>query len=150
MGTTGIRKKFNQGLYNKADHKAKDVIRSYLQSKGKSLLESEENYFCDIEEEGGQSWEVEIKYSWKGEWPTAWKDVRIPYRKKRLLDKVGSDMLTFFVLNSECKKAWEIPGIVVEQANVVEVPNRYVPEGELFYSIEVSDAKLVDMNSKGE
>ena len=137
-----VRKKFSRTLYDKSDKKAKDVIRTYLQKKGHTLKKNEEKFSCDIEgEEHG--WEVEIKYSWKGDWPSSWEDVRIPYRKNRLLKQKGKENITFYVLNSECEQAWEITGEAVAAADQVEVPNRFVPEGELFFSILVSNATKI-------
>ena len=149
MKTNSIRKPFSRALYNKADGKAKNIIRAYLESQGHKLKRDEEKYYCDVEGEDGHGWEVEIKYAWSKEWPDNWKDVRIPHRKKRLLDKKGEDNITFYILNSICSQAWEIPGTVVANADVVEVPNKFVPNGELFFSILVSDVKkifLTDVN----
>tara|TARA_R110002074_G_scaffold320556_1_gene490995 strand:- start:4532 stop:5314 length:783 start_codon:yes stop_codon:yes gene_type:complete len=141
--TTIVQKKFSQELYDKADGKAKDLIKAYLQREGHALLDDEEKYACDIEGKDGQGWEVEIKYSWKTEWPPSWRDVRIAYRKKKLLKRKGEDNITFYILNSMCKEAWEISGQTVAESEVVEVSNRFVPRGELFYSIPISKAKKI-------
>jgi len=138
-----VRKKFSKTLYEKADSKAKNIMRTYLEKQGHKLKKDVEQYYCDIEGMDGHGWEVEIKYSWKKEWPEAWEDVRIPYRKNRLLKQKGEENITFYVLNSECKQAWEITGEVVAAADQVEVPNRFVPEGELFFSILVSNATKI-------
>jgi len=145
--TTIVRKKFSQELYDKADHKAKDLIRSYLQREGHALLDDEEKYSCDIEGKDGQGWEVEIKYSWGRKWPPSWRDVRIAYRKKKLLERKGSENITFYVLNSMCEEAWEIPGQAVSEAEVVEVSNKFVPRGELFYSIPVSKVRKISIDT---
>jgi hypothetical protein len=150
MRTTTIRKPFSRALYNKADGKAKEIMRSYLQEQGHKLKDDVEKYYCDIEGEDGHGWEVEIKYSWRGEWPASWEDVRIPHRKKRLIDKKGEENITFYVLNSMCEQAWEIPGSVVSEAEVVEVSNKFVPKGELFYSILVSQAKKIFLTREKE
>ena len=148
MKTTTIRrKKFSQELYDKSDRKAKDIMRSYLESEGHSLLKDEERYSCDIEGKDGQGWEVEIKYSWKKEWPSSWRDVRIAYRKKRLLERKGADNITFYVLNSMCEEAWEITGQAVSEAEVIEVSNSLIPRGELFYSIPISKANKISVDT---
>jgi hypothetical protein len=148
MRTTTIRrKKFSQKLYDEADRKAKDIMRSYLESEGYSLLDDEEKYSCDIEGKDGQGWEVEIKYSWGRKWPPSWRDVRIAYRKKKLLERKGSENITFYVLNSMCEEAWEIPGQAVSEAEVVEVSNKFVPRGELFYSIPVSKVRKISIDT---
>ena len=150
MRTTTIRKPFSRALYDKADRKAKDIIRIYLENQGHKLKKDIEQYYCDIEGEEGHGWEVEIKYSWKKEWPEAWEDVRIPHRKKRLIDKKGEENITFCVLNSMCTQAWEIPGSVVAGAEGIEVSNKFVPKGELFYSIFVSQAKKIFLTGENE
>ena len=150
MRTTTIRKPFSRALYDKADKKAKDIMRTYLEDQEHKLKKDIEQYYCDIEGEDGHGWEVEIKYSWKGEWPPSWEDVRIPHRKKRLIDKKGEENITFCVLNSMCNQAWEIPGSVVAGAEVVEVSNKFVPKGELFYSIFVSQAKKIFLTGENE
>ena len=93
--------------------------------------------------------EVEIKYSWKGEWPEDWEEIRIPYRKHKLIDRWVNqfiyDDLTFVIFRNDCKQAWFIPGDVVSKGKVKEVSNRNVSKGEKFYHINTKDADLVDM-----
>lgn len=138
-----MRKPFSKALYDKADGKAKGILRTYLQGQGYKLKEDVEEYYCDIEGEDGHGWEVEIKYSWKDEWPSSWMDVRIPYRKKRLIEKKGKENITFYILNSICDQAWEITGDVVSKSCITEISDRLVFKGELFYSIFVSQAKRI-------
>ena len=79
--------------------------------------------------------ETEIKYAWEGEWPTHWIDVRIPYRKQKLLDRIDKN-LTFYVLRSDLKETWVIPDFTIKKYAVIkEMPNRYVPKGEKFFFI---------------
>jgi|TARA_R110002110_G_scaffold149242_1_gene340492 hypothetical protein len=143
MNRIKMRKPFSKALYDKADPKAKGVLRTYLLNQGHKLEKDTENYYCDIEGEDGHGWEVEIKYSWPLYWPPTWLDVRIPYRKKRLIDKKGEDNITFYILNGMCNQAWEIPGVIVSRAEVKEVSNRFMPEGEMFYNILISQAKKI-------
>ena len=150
LRTATKRKPFSKKLYDKADRKAKDIMRAYLEEQGQELKKDIEQYSCDIEGKDGHGREVEIKYSWRGEWPASWEDVRIPHRKKRLIDKKGEENITFYVLNSMCEQAWEITGSVVSEAEVVEVPNKFVPKGELFYSILVSKAKKIFLTREKE
>jgi len=138
----GKTKRFNRELYNRTDGLAKDAIQKYLTKNKHIILTVQEKYSCDIEslsEDGTLCFsEVEIKFSWAEEWPKTWEDVRIPYRKQKLLDKIEKD-LTFYVLRADCEEAWVIPDTIIkEHATVVEVPNRYVPKGEKFFSIPVN------------
>ena len=143
----GKTKRFNRELYNRTDGLAKDAIQKYLTKTKHIILTVQEKYSCDIEslsEDGTLCFsEVEIKFSWAEEWPKTWEDVRIPYRKQKLLDKIEKD-LTFYVLRADCEEAWVIPDTVMkEHATVVEVPNRYVPTGEKFFSIPVSNIQKI-------
>ena len=143
----GKTKRFNRELYNRTDGLAKDAIQKYLTKNKHIILTVQEKYSCDIEslsEDGTLCFsEVEIKFSWAEEWPKTWEDVRIPYRKQKLLDKIEKD-LTFYVLRADCEEAWVIPDTVMkEHATVVEVPNRYVPTGEKFFSIPVSNIQKI-------
>ena len=137
----GKTKLFNRELYDRTDGIAKEAIQKYLIQNKHIVLTTKENYSCDIEsisEDGTLCFsEVEIKFSWEGEWPKDWEDVRIPYRKQKLLDKIGRN-LTFYVFRADCAEAWAISDTVIkEHASIKEVPNRYVPEGEKFFSIPV-------------
>jgi hypothetical protein len=86
---------------------------------------------------------VEIKFSWKGDWPVDWEEIRIPYRKKKLLDNSN---LTFYILRADCKQAWEIPATILSTlATVKEVSNRYVRKGEKFFHIPVEHATLLNI-----
>jgi len=144
MGTNTLTKTkpFDRYLYNKTDGKGKRKIIEFLRSKNHIVKENKENYKCDVKSVSSQGVitfsEVELKLSWQGEWPKSWTDIRIPYRKKKLLDEIESE-LTFYVLRNDCKEMWVIPDYIVrDKAKIVEVPNRYVPKGEQFYTIPVT------------
>ena len=149
MGTNTLTKPFDRKLYDQTDDKAKRKIIKYLHSKNHIIHTYKEDYKCDVKSISGRGIvtfsEVEIKLSWEGEWPTSWRDVRIPYRKKKLLDEIESD-LTFYIFRKDCKEMWIIPDYIIkEKGSVVEVPNRYVREGEQFYSIPVESIKKVKL-----
>ena len=109
-----VKKKFDKALYDVADKKAKEVMMGWLEKNTNStdITMKENTYFditCSISPDLPRHfYEVEIKYSWKGDWPSSWKDIRIPYRKKRLLDKWKkdhyNDLLTFVVFRDDCNK----------------------------------------------
>ncbi len=142
----GAYKAFDRSLYIKADTKGKDVISNLLIKKGHTLTNIKETYSCDIvTEKNGvtHNSEVEIKFSWKEEWPLSWEEIRIPYRKHKLL---GKPNLTFYVLRSDCKQAWEIDAdILANVATIKEVPNRYIRKGEKFFHVPVQHAKLLEV-----
>lgn len=141
-----IYKPFDRNLYTLADTQAKTIITSWLEKQGHKVTAKKENYSCDLTtEKDGEvhNVEVEIKFSWKGQWPDSWKEIRIPYRKKKLL---GTKNLTFYVLRSDCKQVWEIPATILETvATVKEVTNRYVKNGEKFFHVPVEHATLLNV-----
>ena len=84
----------------------------------------------------------------EGKWPKHWKDIRIPFRKKKLIDRwqkeFPKDKLTFVVFRNDCKQAWHISGETVAES---EIKKAYGPNtrNENYFHINVEDAKLVDM-----
>lgn len=151
-----VKKKFDKALYDVADKKAKEVMINWLKSNTKSteITMKEDTYFditCSISPElPRQLYEVEIKYSWKGDWPKTWREIRIPYRKKRLLDKwkkdYYNDTLTFVVLREDCKQAWFFDGDMVLNSEVKEVSNRNIRKGEMFFHLKTTDGYIVDID----
>ena len=84
---------FSRQRYEHADRPAKDVIIDYLVSNGHEILDTKEDFSVDIKSKKGYNRyfsEVEIKYGWKGDWNPNWKEIRLPYRKHKLINKVQS------------------------------------------------------------
>ena len=97
--------KFDQERYDKFDGKAKNALVSYLEQEGHSIKRVKENYLADVvSTKDGETFysEAEIKTAWKEGWPEDWKDLRIPGRKARLLQKHAT--ITFFVFRGDCKE----------------------------------------------
>ena len=148
-----VRKPFDKALYDVADTKAKKHMVGWLKEQGYTNIATNETYYfdiiCTVEDLPRLLYEVEIKYSWKGDWPDSWREIRIPERKRRLLDKwkeeSPDDVLTFVVFRDDCKKAWHIDGATLLECEVKEAPNRNIRKGEKFFHIPTSDAYLVDM-----
>jgi len=157
MNTT---KPFDKDLYNQSDPPAKKAMIKWLNLNGYVNIDDRETMSFDLVcnkidhdvstiKPREYFYEVEIKYSWKGKWPEHWKDIRIPFRKKKLIDRwqkeFPNDKLTFVVFRNDCKQAWHISGKTVADSKVKEVSNRNVSKGEKFFHINVEDARLVDM-----
>ena len=53
----------------------------------------------------------------------------------------------FLILNNEQEYAFFIKGEDVEASPVVEVPNRYVPSGEMFFQVPLNKLKLVKLKN---
>jgi|TARA_Y100000004_G_scaffold51404_1_gene56860 hypothetical protein len=155
-----VTKRFDRELYDKADKLAKKVITKHLVETGYDVTEEPVRGKVDLvamhQSTGDSKYvEVEMKYAWKDTWNETWKDVRIPYRKKKLIDKYtdkddyGRSCLDFYVLNYDATKAWVISADIIEKyGSVVEVSNKYVRKGEQFYSIPVD--KIYTINLSGD
>ena len=147
MGT----KRFDKNLYDKADPLAKGIMGAWLERNGYKFINPEETYGVDItcsKDDEPAFFETEIKYSWIREWPNEWEEVRIPYRKHKIIDKWIRDgskgVLTFVVFRSDCKQAWFIDGQVVSDSKIATLNNKYA-SNEKFYHIDVNDARVINM-----
>ena len=150
-----VRKKFSREEYDKADVPSKKHMIGWLNKNIPDLIiESEENFGFDIRghldtNSGNHFYEVEVKWGWEGEWPPHWKELRIPYRKKRLLDKwqkdYSEDDLTFVVFRGDFKKAWHVPADILLESEVKEAYNKNIAKGEKFFHILTDSIYQVDM-----
>jgi hypothetical protein len=139
---------FRKKEYEKWDGPAKKAVRNYLISLGCVLAEDIEDYGADIvTREPLESYhEVEVKNGWTDEWPSHWKTLHIPFRKKRLIDMMkDKDDLTFYVLRKDLKQAWKIKGSQLTDDIVVEVPNKFKRKGEYFFNISVNNVRLITL-----
>jgi len=145
-----VRKAFNRALYEAYDKKAKDALVSHLKSKDHVIVNTEENYFVDVvSQKHGLTFlnEAEVKVAWSGDWPTNWKEIRIPERKQRLLDKYEGDdgVLNFYVFREDLKQAWRIKDTLLTKESLGEAKGRYIRPGELFFHIPYEKAELVQL-----
>ncbi len=145
-----VRKAFNRALYEAYDKKAKDALVSHLKSKDHVIVNTEENYFVDVvSQKHGLTFlnEAEVKVAWSGDWPVHWKEIRIPERKQRLLDKYEGDdgVLNFYVFREDLKQAWRIKDTLLTKESLGEAKGRYIRPGELFFHIPYTKAELVQL-----
>ena len=146
--------KFDQELYNKADPLSNGVMESWLKRNGYSNVDLKETYGVDItckKDSVPAFFETEIKYSWVRQWPNEWMEVRIPYRKHKIVDKWirngSKGTLTFIVFRSDCKQAWFIDGLTVKNSRVAKLNTKYTTNEE-FYHIDVNDAHIINMEKE--
>ena len=109
----GTRKQFSRALYEAYDAPAKEKLAEYLTGAGHEITDMKENYNVDIvstKKDYTYFNEAEVKLAWKGDWPTDWKDIRIPERKGRLLEKYEGEngVLNFYIFRKDMKQAWRI------------------------------------------
>lgn len=145
---TKVRKSFNRALYEAYDGPARTALVLYLESKGHTIVNNEENYSVDVVSQyKGHTYfnEAEVKTGWKSDWPIDWKEIRIPERKQRLLDKNVKGFLNFYVFRADLRQVWRIKDTLLTQESLGEAKGRYIRKGELFFHIPYTKAELINL-----
>ena len=146
-----IKRPFSKALYEAYDAPARNALVTYLEAKGHTIVNNEENYNVDVVSQKGVYTyynEVEVKTAWKGDWPTHWAEVRLPERKQRLLDKHKASafsVLNFYIFRPDFKQAWRIKDTLLTQDSLKEAKGRYIHKGEKFFHIPYTSAELVKL-----
>ena len=151
------RKRFDPVAYKQSDNKAKECITKYLTSQGHTVLDTKENFGVDLVstlKDTVYNHEVEMKHMWEYGWPSAWKDINIPFRKNRLIVQVfnadPNANFHFYIIRWDGKVAWKMDATIVKHSPVVEVPNRVIKEGEYFFKVPVDKAELIQLEKANE
>jgi hypothetical protein len=135
-------------LYEAYDAPARAALVLYLEGKGHTIVNNEENYSVDVVSQyKGHTYfnEAEVKTGWKSDWPTDWKEIRIPERKQRLLDKGVDGFLNFYVFRADYRQVWRIKDSLLTQESLGEAKGRYIRKGELFFHIPYTKAELINL-----
>ena len=143
---TTYRKPFSHNLYGKYDGVAKKALIKYLLSEGHDLVDSTESYDADVvtQKDGIKYYsEAEVKTAWKGDWPTDWKEIRIPERKKKLLSKHNN--LKFYIFSDTMQQCWCIDSDLLTDNILREAKGRNIFKGEQFYHVPYKQAKLINV-----
>ena len=148
---TAVRRKFDRALYEAYDAPARNALVSYLEDKGHTIINSEENFNVDVVSNKGVYTyynEAEVKTAWKGDWPPHWEEIRIPGRKQRLLDMHKASpfsVLNFYIFRPDFKQAWRIKDTLLTQDSLKEAKGRYIQKGEKFFHIPYTEAELINL-----
>ena len=143
-----IKRPFSKALYEAYDAPARNALVSYLEGKGHTIINNQENYNVDVvSQKNGLTYynEVEVKTAWKGDWPTHWAEVRLPERKKRLKEKHTDGVLNFYIFRPDFKQAWRIKDTLLTDESLREAKGRYIVKGEKFFHIPYTSAELVKL-----
>ena len=145
-----VRKAFNRALYEAYDSQAKDALTEYLTKKGHVLVNTEENYHVDVvSQKHGYTYfnEAEVKVAWDGDWPAHWREIRIPERKQRLLDKYQGEngVLNFYVFRNDLKQVFRIKDTSLTEDRLKEAKGRYIRAGEKFFHVPFQEAELINL-----
>lgn len=158
-------RKFRPQAYKENDSLGKNTIIDYLKNNGHKIVDIRENYSFDIKSiKNGNIYysEVEMKNQWKGDWNTNWKEIRIPYRKHKLLKEfknISEDetveekllgvsldrFLNFYVIRNDCKYAWRIKDSQLTKERAKDTWLGNVRVYEPFYHIPYEEAELVKL-----
>lgn len=148
----GKYKTFSNSLYNENDSPARAAVIEYISSSGLMVKDNPDKYGPDLIVHKGLGKkshyvEVEVKKVWAGGQDTfPWTTVQIPARKKKFLD-VGLP-IEFFILRADLRMAIVIPDFVLGASPLVEVKNKYIPNGEMFFQVDISQCDLVDLTTE--
>ena len=123
-----IYKQFNKESHAANDKPAKDLVINFLKSKGLDAMENPDKYGIDIVV---PRYEVERREIWIDEFP--FKTVHIPARKEKFL----KHSIIYVVVNKDFNKLMFCRSEIIRQYNLIEVPNKSVPEGEYFYDVPI-------------
>ncbi len=145
-----VRKSFSRADYEAYDSPAREALVTYLEAKGHTIVNNEENFNVDVvSQRSGYTYfnEAEVKTAWTSDWPVEWKEIRIPERKQRLLDKHSSEngVLNFYVFRPDFKQAWRIKDTQLTQDSLRVARGRYITHGEKFFHIPFVEAELVNL-----
>ena len=146
-------RKFQPQSYKENDSKGKIAITNYLERNGHSILDTKEDYSFDIKsEKNGNTYysEVEMKRQWFGDWLPSWKEIRIPYRKFKLLNKFKEmnekdAFFNFYVIRGDMECAWRIKDYQFTPETVQEIYLSNARRYEYFFHIPYQEAELVQL-----
>jgi len=136
-----IYKEFNKESHAVNDKPAKDLVINFLKSKGLDAMENPDKYGIDIVV---PRYEVERREIWIDEFP--FKTVHIPARKEKFL----KHSIVYVVVNKDFDKIMFCRSEVIRQYNLIEVPNKSVPEGEYFYDVPIDKWRIYNIGEDNE
>ena len=146
-------RKFRPHSYAKNDGVAKEAVSNYLIRNGHDILSTEEDFSFDVKsEKDGHLYfsEVEMKRQWFGDWLPSWTEIRIPYRKFKLLNKFKEmkkvdAYFNFYVIRGDMECAWRIKDYQFTPETVQEVYLSNARRYEHFFHIPYVEAELVQL-----
>lgn len=144
-------KKFDINLYRQNDERARILVASTLRAEGLDVADNPDQYSVDllVSKPGSPNpflaVECEIKRVWESGWfPGHWNTLQIPARKRKYIDQ-SPYWVEYWVLNAAGTHAMIVPEDLLVRSPLVVVSNKYVPNGEKFYQVPVSECIQVEL-----
>lgn len=140
------RKKFSEDLHRNYDSPARYAVMDYVSRNGLFVQDNDDKYGPDLIAYRGLKpysyIEAEVKKVWRADQDIfPWDTIHLPERKEKFL-KLGKP-IEFYILREDLARAVVIPDFVVANSPKVEVKNKYIQEGELFFRIDITKCELV-------
>jgi len=140
-------KSFDRQLFNDNDTLARAAGKRYWGAMGYEVTDNPDRYGPDLIIDTGKDkyyGEVEIKRVWSGP-EFKYDTLQIPERKKKF---IGRDMpCVFAVFNNEQTHGFLCPGDILAISPLVEVSNKYVRSGEMFFQVPISSLIFIEVPS---
>lgn len=131
----GAYKPFDEELSNQFDKPGREVMKDFLAREWGVSAEDYDMYKVDLicKKNGVPAIfvEIEVRPPFTDKFP--YETVHVPSRKKKLF---ANDLPTiYFVLNNNFTKALWINTDKITDYPLVEVKNKLIPNGEMFYDV---------------
>lgn len=143
----GEYKQFDREIYSETNQRAIEAVLAHLEHEGLYALPNDDLFGPDVVVYRGfrpaYYVEVEMKLVWKADQDFPFQSVQLPERKRKFME-LGLPV-EFWILRADAKVSVIIPDYVVKEDILVEVPNRLVPSGELFYQVPISECIVKEL-----
>ena len=139
-----MKKQFDRELHDTYDNTARVRTMEFMQVKGYEIWENPNIYGQDLIAESSKGMfyvECEVKAVWKGD-VFPYDTVQLPQRKAKFFNRPT----LFFIWNDELSTAVTFKSEQIKDLTPVEVSNKYIARGELFYQIPLGMTQIIRMN----
>ncbi len=138
-----VRKRFDRSLFLECDQKARKATIAHLENSGHVVEHNPDKYAQDLIAKKNEFTfyaECEMKLIWQGKtfpYPT----VHLPERKKKFFDSPTK----FYIWNADTSYGVSFWSHDIQTIEPVEVPNKYVYKGEMFFPVPLSCVEEVEL-----
>ena len=144
MGHGLAYKPFSQILHDKYDAPARKAVSNWIQMKwGLEVIDNPDKYAVDLiclrssVPVGALEVEVRLVDFFQ------YNSIHVAHRKAKLFQ--GHLPVLFFALTPDLRNAYWVKADLIKDCPLIEVQNRYVKDGELFYDCPITLFKKIDL-----